>query len=208
MQTIQNTPHHKEVEHSFSPKDVGAIRSRPNPIQWIKRLINRLKGKQTLPPGIVIGKNVHIGDCSRFDWSHGRHITICDNVTIAPGVRILCHDASSNRHIGATWVAPVTVCERAFIGAEAVLMPGVTIGEDSIVATGAVVTRNVAPGSIVAGVPAKQIGLVSELNARRKADIETFPIFSALLCENENITPELEAELRAAIHQHGGFYLR
>src|SRR4051794_32715167 len=107
-----------------------------------KRLSNfvlRMRAKPILPPDMVLGNNVHISDGSRLDPDHGRHITLEDNVTIAPGVRILCHDASSYHRIGATWVAPVTVKRGAFIGAESVIMPGITIGENAIVAAGAVV---------------------------------------------------------------------
>lgn len=56
----------------------------------------------------------------------------------------------------------VTVCRRARIGAGAVLLPGVTIGEESLVGAGAVVTRDVPPGVVVAGNPARVIGRVSE----------------------------------------------
>src|SRR5438270_5802854 len=110
----------------------------------------RLRGEVPLPTCIQIGAGVHIGDASRYDWSHGRHITIGDGAVLAPGVRILCHDASCRAQIGGTWVAPVTIGAGAFIGTEAVLMPGVTVGEGAVVAAGAVVTRDVPPGAVVA----------------------------------------------------------
>ncbi len=53
------------------------------------------------------------------------------------------------------WSAPVTIGRRAWIGMRVMVLPGVTIGEDAIVASGAVVTKDVAPRTVVAGVPAE-----------------------------------------------------
>lgn len=154
-----------------------------------------------------VGKGVWIGDAGRFDWSHGRHITIRDGATIAPGVRILCHDASCVRRIGGTWVAPVTVGAGAFVGAEAVLMPGVTVGDGAVVAAGAVVTRDVTPGTIVAGVPAKLIGSVAELDARRREQMTRVPQYPSTDYEQDNLTKGQDEQLRAAIEKHGGYFL-
>lgn len=173
----------------------------------LRSLYAKLRGRRPLPPGIQIGKGAWINDVTRFDQSHGRHITIGDGATVGPGVRILCHDASCLRRIGATWVAPVTIGPGAFIGAEAVLMPGVTVGEGAVVAAGAVVTRDVAPGTIVAGVPAKPIGSVAELDARRREQMASVPKFPAAECEPENLTPAREEQLREAVAKHGGYFL-
>jgi acetyltransferase-like isoleucine patch superfamily enzyme len=53
------------------------------------------------------------------------------------------------------WSAPVTIGKRAWLGMRVMVLPGVTIGEDAIVASGAVVTKDVPPRTIVAGVPAE-----------------------------------------------------
>jgi maltose O-acetyltransferase len=179
-------------------------------LNWLRRvrwLWAKFRGRQIFPPGIRIGKDVHIGDTARFDWSHGRHITIEDAATLAPGVRILCHDASAKRRIGATWVAPVTIGRGAFIGAESVLMPGVTIGVGAVVAAGAVVTRDVEPGTIVAGIPAKVMGSVADLDARRQEQMATWPQFPSAEYEQDELSAEKDEELRQAIKTHGGYFL-
>lgn len=173
----------------------------------LRRALARLRGTPLLPDGIRIGRNVHIGDGRGLDWTHGRHIRIDDDVTLAPGVRVLCHDASSMRRIGATWVAPVTIGSRAFIGADAVLLPGVRVGEDAIVAAGAVVTCDVAPGAIVAGVPARPIGLVTALDARRRAQRQSLPSFDWQIYGAEHLAPEQAAALESAVTDHGGYFL-
>ncbi len=171
------------------------------------RVVSKLQRRKMLPPGMRVGSDVHIGDSSRFDWSHGRHITICDGATIAPGVRILCHDASSFQRLRATWVAPVRIGARAFIGTEATIMPGVDIGDDAVVAAGSVVTKDVPAGTIVAGVPAREIGLVADLDRRREEQLRSLPVFRSADYEKDDLPPDLDAQLEAATRNHGGYFL-
>lgn len=107
-----------------------------------------------------IGKNVFINfDCVFLDFGG---ITIEDNVFIAPKVSLLSegHPVSpENRH--SLTVAPIHIKKNAWIGANATIMQGVTIGENAIVAAGAVVTKDVPEGTIVGGIPAKIIKAVA-----------------------------------------------
>lgn len=176
-------------------------------MRLFRRILARIQRKSLLPPGIVIEKGVWIGGGALLDWSHGRHITIREDATIVGGARLLCHDASSGRRNGLTWVAPVTIGKRAFIGADSIIMPGVTVGDDAIVAAGAVVLHDVAPGEIVGGIPARTIGSVAELDSRRAASIKQgTPIFLEPEYNREDLTAEKAAELHCAAKQ-GGYYL-
>ena len=173
----------------------------------LKRLFQKLRSRPVFPPGIRIGNRVHIGDATRFDWCHGRHISIGDDVTISTGVRILCHDASSKFRIGATWVAPVKIMSGVFIGTEVVILPGVTIGSGAIVAAGAVVTRDVIAGAVVAGIPAKQVGWAKDIDSKRKIMMSSACSFGSAQYDNENITEDQMDELNEAIKVHGGYFL-
>ena len=85
-------------------------------------------------------------------------ITIEDNVLLAPKVSLLSegHPVSpENRH--SLTVGHIHIKKNAWIGAGAIILPGVTIGENSIVAAGAVVSTNVPDNTIVGGIPAKFI---------------------------------------------------
>jgi acetyltransferase-like isoleucine patch superfamily enzyme len=103
-----------------------------------------------------IGKNVFINfDCTFLDLGG---ITIEDNVLIAPKVSLLseAHPVSpENRH--SLMVGHIHIKKNAWIGAGAIILHGVTIGENSIVAAGAVVSKNVPDNSIVGGIPARVI---------------------------------------------------
>jgi acetyltransferase-like isoleucine patch superfamily enzyme len=101
-----------------------------------------------------IGKNVFINfDCVFLDLGG---ITIEDNVQIAPKVSLLSEGhpiSSENRH--SLTVAPIHIKKNAWIGANATILQGVTVGENAIVATGSVVLNDVPDNTIVGGIPAK-----------------------------------------------------
>ena len=82
-------------------------------------------GDPAIPHGVSIGKDVFIGPGVILDWAFGHLITIADEATIVGGTRVLCHDAASFRRLGVTWCAPVAIGKRVYIGADALIMPGV-----------------------------------------------------------------------------------
>ena len=85
-------------------------------------------------------------------------LSIGSNVSISEGAMLLSleHDPQSPTFAGRG--APTRIADYAFIGARAIILPGRTIGEGAVVAAGAVVTHDVPPYNIVAGVPARPIG--------------------------------------------------
>jgi len=103
---------------------------------------------------ITIGKDVFINHaCSFLDLGG---ITIEDNVLIGPRVNIVTESHPLDPADRKALVArPVTIKRGAWIGAAATLLPGITIGENSVVAAGSVVSKDVPANAIVAGVPAK-----------------------------------------------------
>lgn len=114
------------------------------------------------------GRNVHVGnrfyanyDCVILDVCEVR---IGDDCLLAPGVHIYAatHPLDPDlRAAGQEFGKPVTIGNRVWIGGRAVINPGVTIGDNSVIASGAVVTRDVPPNVVVGGNPAviiKKIG--------------------------------------------------
>lgn len=90
-------------------------------------------------------------------------ITVGDDVQIGPNVQLLTatHPLDPARR-RAGWEAgePITIGDNAWLGGGAIVLPGVTIGEDAVVGAGAVVTRDVPPGAVVVGTPARVIRTV------------------------------------------------
>jgi acetyltransferase-like isoleucine patch superfamily enzyme len=109
---------------------------------------------------IQIGKNVFINhDCTFLDLGG---IIIEDEVLIGPKVSIITenHPVNPNERKMLD-LKSVTIKRNVWIGANATILPGVTVGENSVIAAGSVVTKDVLANTVVAGVPAiviKQIG--------------------------------------------------
>lgn len=108
-----------------------------------------------------IGKNVFINHaCSFLDMGG---ITIEDEVLIGPRVNLVTenHPLDPNDRRTLT-TKPIKVKQKAWIGAGATILPGVTIGENAVVAAGAVVSKDVADNMIVGGVPARVIKSIND----------------------------------------------
>jgi acetyltransferase-like isoleucine patch superfamily enzyme len=105
---------------------------------------------------VSIGKNVFINFNCTFLALGG--IVIDDNVLVGPGVKILSegHPLSSAERQSLV-PGKIHIKQNAWIGAGATILPGVSIGENAVVAAGAVVTKDVPANSVVAGIPAKII---------------------------------------------------
>lgn len=105
---------------------------------------------------IRLGKNVFINHACSFLDIGG--ITIGDDVLIGPNVSLVTENHPTDPKDRTTvLLKPIVIKRNAWLGAGATILPGVTIGENSIVAAGAVVSRDVPPNTIVAGVPAKVV---------------------------------------------------
>ena len=105
---------------------------------------------------ITIGKNVFINfDCTFLALGG---ITIEDDVLIGPKVSLITenHPLNPEERKGLTG-KPILIKKNAWIGANATILPGVTIGENAVVAAGAVVSKDVPDNTIVGGIPAKFI---------------------------------------------------
>lgn len=135
----------------------------------IRELMSRLTGKPIdasftlFPPfytdfgkNISIGKNVFINACCCFQDQGG--ISISDGVLIGHRVVLatINHGLLPDERHG-NYPAPIVIGKNVWIGSGSIVLPGITIGENAVVAAGAVVAGDVEPGAVVAGVPARFI---------------------------------------------------
>lgn len=150
-------------------KITAELNGRYHEPEEIRTLFSELIGKPVdqsfglFPPfytdcgkNITIGKNVFINSGCHFQDQGG--ITISDGVLIGHNVVLatLNHDFSPKKR-STLHPAPIVIGKNVWIGSNATVVPGVTIGNGSIVAAGAVVTKNVPENVVVGGVPAKII---------------------------------------------------
>jgi UDP-2-acetamido-3-amino-2,3-dideoxy-glucuronate N-acetyltransferase len=123
---------------------------------------------------VEIQAGAHIGSRCKIS----SHTFICSGVTIEDEVFIghgvmftndrdprACSDDGELQTTADWELIPTRVCRGASIGSGAVILPGVTIGEGAMVAAGAVVTRNVEPGAVVIGCPARFLRLRNQQHA-------------------------------------------
>lgn len=139
----------------------------------VRRLISKLIGKPVdssfhmFPPfytdcgkNLTIGKEVFINSGCRFQDQGG--ITIKDGALIGHNVVLatLNHGFAPEDR-STTYPAPIVIGQKVWIGANATVLSGVTIGDHAIIAAGAVVTKDVPENAVVGGVPAKIIKTVT-----------------------------------------------
>ncbi len=126
--------------------------------------------------------------CRLLSYSLGSEpwlVSIGDDTLVSHGVEFITHDGGAwvvrDRHPRINAFGRVSVGRRCFIGANSMLLPGTVIGDRSVVGAGAVVRGRFAPGSVIAGVPARVIGTVDEYETKllgRSLDLpdECFPL--------------------------------
>jgi maltose O-acetyltransferase len=145
--------------------------------------------------GLKIGKNFSMEPGCSLDYSHCWLIQIGDDVTLAPRVQVLAHDASTKRALGYAKLGKVTIGSRVFIGAGTIILPNITIGNDVIVAAGSIVTKNVEDGTIVGGNPAKVIGSTYEYIEKNQELMTKRPVYDESYTVRQSVSRDKKEEM-------------
>ena len=144
--------------------------------------------------GLRIGKNFYRGPGVIIDPSHCYHITIGDNVTLAPRVHILAHDSSTFMFLGKTRAANVAIGNYVFVGAGSIILPGVHIGSRVIIGAGSIVTKDIPDNSVAVGNPAKVVYGIDNYLEKEKAKMCASNTFIGLDLEKpDDITRAIAA---------------
>ncbi|HAT3863350.1 TPA: sugar O-acetyltransferase [Legionella pneumophila] len=158
-----------------------------NDTDEIRALFSELIGKQVdesfllIPPfytaggdEIRIGRNVFINqNCTLYDLGG---LDIADDVMIGPNVSIITasHPLEPSKRRNVTIGKPIVIEKNVWIATGAVIIGGVTLGENSVVAAGSVVTKNVPPNTLVGGNPARVIRSISNSGQINRSVNEPF----------------------------------
>lgn len=115
--------------------------------------------------GVKIGKNVHWGTNIVVDYPFPNFVVVEDGASIAGNDYLLTHNKPLKYHscCSESYVAPIVVRKNAWIAINVTILPGVEIGEGSIVAAGSVVTKDIPPFTVAKGNPAKVVSDISEV---------------------------------------------
>jgi len=142
---------------------------------WLARLVDRIRGAAGVDRSDAAivrrlrARGVRIGeDCRIYSTEFSTEpylVTIGDGVGIAGGVKFLTHDGAARlrkaRRPGIQLLGPISIGADSFIGENAILLPGTSIGRDCIVVAGSVVRGPIPDNSLVMGNPAKVVGRAS-----------------------------------------------
>lgn len=175
----------------------------------IKELINRLRGEYTteklIAMGMKVGKNFGRLNGVILDPSHCWLIEIGDDVTLAPRVHVLCHDASTKMFLNYTKIGRVTIGDRVFIGAESVVLPGVTIGEDVVIGANSTVTHDIPSNSVAVGSPAHVICSLDEYIQKEKDRMQNSPVYDESYTLRKGVTMELRMKQKEELDKKIGY---
>ncbi len=178
-------------------------------MNWIKEFVYRFRGEYTterlISMGMTVGENFKRLNGVILDPGHCWLIEIGDNVTMAPRVHILCHDASTKQFLNYTKIGRVTIGSNVFIGAESVVLPGVTIGDNVIIGANSTVTHDIPANCVAAGSPARVICTLEEYLSKERSRMETAPCYGEEYTLRQNISMEKRMEQKIALTGQIGY---
>ena len=179
----------------------------------LKRVLDRFHGEQDLDKllkrGLVVGNDFMRMGGVIIDPSHCWHIKIGNNVTLAPRVHILAHDASTWVFLGYTRVSNVTIGDNVFIGAGTIVLPGVSIGNNVVIGAGSVVSRDIPDGSVAVGNPARVVKSLDDYLNREKGRMKDNNVFGdEYTLRNPDFGAAERTKMMKAIEEEEWLYVR
>lgn len=175
----------------------------------IRELIYRLRGEYTterlIAMGARIGKNFSRLNGVILDPSHCWLIEIGDNVTMAPRVHVLCHDASTKQFLNYTKIGRVTIGSNVFIGADTVILPGTTIGDNVIVGANSTITHDIPSNVVVAGSPARILYTLDEYLEKEQLRMKNSPCYGEEFTLRKNVSMKMRMQQKEELKGKIGY---
>ena len=171
---------------------------------WLLDQKKKLYLRSLIRRGLRLGSNVSIMDGFFLDPSHCFLISIGDNSTLAPNVRLIAHDSSMKLVLNYTRIGKIDVGANCFLGDSTVVLPGVQIGANSIIGAASVVTKDIPPGSLAAGNPCRILGSTDGFVRKhhKGINIRTCPLFDL---DQTKLTPDQRAQILEFLDNELGY---
>lgn len=176
-------------------------------LRALYRLRSDVTTEDLIKQGMVVGNNFNRMHGVILDDSHCWLITIGNDVTMAPRVHVLAHDASTCHHLGYARIGRVDIGNNVFIGADAVVLPGVAIGDNSVIGANSTVTKSIPANVVAAGNPAKVICSIDEYIERNRLRMNEGCVYGEDYTLRGGITPEKKQQQRKDLQEHAGFVI-
>lgn len=175
-------------------------------IEFIKwKIRGEIPTSYLIKTGLKVGNNFKRQQGCIIDYSHCWLISIGNNVTLAPRVHILAHDASTKEYLGYTKIGLVNIGDRVFIGADSIILPNVNIGNDVIIGAGSVVTKDIEDGSIAVGNPARVIGKTKDYIEKNRMLMKDNPTYDEKWTLRYSMTMEQKFKMSHEIKNRVGY---
>ncbi len=175
----------------------------------LKELIYRIRGEYTterlIKMGLSVGENFKRLNNVILDPSHCWLIEIGNNVTLAPRVHILCHDASTKMYLGYTKIGRVTIGNNVFIGAGTTVLPGVTIGNNVIIGAKSLITQDVPDNVVIVGSPGRVLCSLDEYLKKERLNMEKSPRYGKEYLLKNNISIEKKNKQKEELLNSKGY---
>lgn len=168
-------------------------------------MINQYKIKKWVKNGLKLGKNFQLEKGSVIDSSFPWLITIGDNVTLAPQVQVLSHDGSTKKQLNYTKIGLVHIGDNVFVGAKTIILPHVTIGENTVIAAGSIVSKDIPANSVAAGNPARVVCSIEEFTQRNKQKMKENNVFDYSYTRGGNISEEKKKQMIEILSKGMGY---
>ena len=175
----------------------------------VKDFVYRIRGEisteKLVRQGMQVGKNFERLNNVLIDDSHAWLITIGDNVTLAPRVHILAHDASTKKFLGYTKIGRVNIGNNVFVGAESVILPNVTIGNNVVIGANSTVTNDIPDNVVAVGSPARILCGLEEFVERHKKNMNNVHVYGEEYTLRKNVSISKRLQQRDEIEKLGGY---
>ena len=168
----------------------------------LSNIIKEMKLKRLQRKGLVVGKNINIEKGVIIDSSIPFLIEIGNNVTLAPYVHILAHDASTKIVLGYSKIGKVIIGDNVFIGAKSIILPNVKIGNNVVIGAGTIVSKDIPDNSVVVGNPGKKIMDMETFKNKHEINMKKNIFIRKEVKNKKVIDSKLKEEIMNKLEQH------